>query len=209
MRKFLLYSSALAVFGFSDTVLAACIQTPSCSSLGYDSSTSCEGGLKCPFGEAWNCDLANKITELEKTIEEIKNGCCQSKCSIGDILYSDMTCDSSVIDGKTPIGIIFDVDRGLAIALEQTTNTVWSKTSFDVPGVDSNVPTQDFEGKNNTLAISEYCQSYNASCPAFEYVNNYKTEGTNAGDWYLPAVGELNLIYSNKSILNSSLGKPK
>ena len=25
-------------------------------------------------------------------------------------------------------------------------------------------------------------------------INSYKTEGTNAGDWYLPAAGELHLI---------------
>ena len=70
MRKFLLYSSALAVFGLSSSVAeAACIQTPTCSSLGYESTTSCSGGLKCPFGNAWNCTFINKITELEKVID--------------------------------------------------------------------------------------------------------------------------------------------
>ena len=88
MRKFLLYSSALAL-GLSGAAEAACIQTPTCSSLGYTSTSSCTGGTKCPFGNYWNCDsvnkiteLTNKITELEKIIEEIK----QNSSSNSDIL---------------------------------------------------------------------------------------------------------------------------
>ena len=38
-------------------------------------------------------------------------------------------------------------------------------------------------------------------------MNSYKTEGTQAGDWYLPAMGELNAIYGNKDVLNIALGK--
>ena len=73
MRKFLLYSSALVVSGLlSGVVEAACIQTPTCSSLGYTSNQSCSGGIKCPFGNAWNCTLINKITEIEKKVTEIQ-----------------------------------------------------------------------------------------------------------------------------------------
>ena len=53
----------------------------------------------------------------------------------------------------------------------------------------------------------EYCKTKGKSCPAFEYVNSYKTEGTQAGDWYLPAMGELNAIYDNKDALDIALGK--
>ena len=38
-------------------------------------------------------------------------------------------------------------------------------------------------------------------------MNSYKTEGTQAGDWYLPAEGELYAIYGNKDVLNITLGK--
>ena len=72
MRKILLMSSALVVSGLlSGAAEAACIQTPTCSSLGYTSSSSCTGGTKCPFGNAWNCtvvDLTNKITEITNKI---------------------------------------------------------------------------------------------------------------------------------------------
>ena len=71
MRKFLLYSSALAVLGLSGVAEAACIQTPSCSSLGYSSSSSCSGGVKCPFGNYWNCTGPNNTTEINKLKTEI------------------------------------------------------------------------------------------------------------------------------------------
>ena len=102
MRKILLMSSALALS--SGVANAACIQTPSCSSLGYSSTTACEGGLKCPWGNYWNCtnsnkitELTNKITNLETQITEIKKEVSTANCLVGDILYSDMTCNSNYV----------------------------------------------------------------------------------------------------------------
>ena len=212
MRKFLLYSSALVASGLlnSGVANAACIKTPTCSSLGYESTTSCSGGLKCPFGNAWNCTFINKITELEKVIENIQKEEALANCKIGDILYSDMSCNTNVVASKTPIGVIFDITNKLAIGLEES-NQYWSTEYFDVPGLSnitsSSAATADWQGKNNTRVVLEYCKANGKSCPAFEYVNSYKTEGTQAGDWYLPAMGELNAIYGNKDVLNIALGK--
>ena len=213
MRKFLLYSSALALL--SGVANAACIKTPTCSSLGYESTTSCSGGLKCPFGNAWNCtlinkinsittqitNLTNKITTIEEKIVKIESSTSSSNCIVGDILYSDKSCDPKVIATKKPIGVVFDRANKLAIGLEQS-QQYWS-TMFKVPGA----TTADWQGKNNTRVVLEYCKTNGKSCPAFEYVNSYKTEGTQAGDWYLPALGELNAIYGNKDVLNITLGK--
>ena len=225
MRKFLLYSSALAVFGLSSSVAeAACIQTPTCSSLGYTSTSSCTGGTKCPFGNYWNCtageiktELTNKITELEKIIEEIKqnsssNSDILSNCKIGDILYSDKSCDPNVIASKIPIGVVFDRANKLAIGLEQFSES-WAIGDFDVPGLSnitsSSAAIADWQGKNNTRLVLECCKANGKSCTAFEYVNSYKTAGTQAGDWYLPALGELNAIYGSKGVLDIALGKIK
>ena len=73
MRKFLLYSTILVAFTMSGAAEAACIQTPTCSSLGYTSSSSCDGGIKCPFGNAWNCTGPNNTTEINKIKNEITN----------------------------------------------------------------------------------------------------------------------------------------
>ena len=232
MRKILLYSAALVVL--SGVAEAACIQTPTCSSLGYDSSSSCEGGIKCPFGNYWNCtaadlndkiteltnkiteqtnkmtEITNKITAIEEKIATIESGSSSSNCQVGDILYSDRSCSPDVISDKTPIGVVFSQAKRLAIALDATPST-WSSTTFDVPLL-TNVSSataaeENWQGKYNTRLVLEYCIINNYSCPAFEYVNSYKTDGTAAGDWYLPAPGELKEMYLNKSILSTTLNK--
>ena len=207
---------------------AACIQTPTCSSLGYSSGSSCTGGVKCPFGNAWNCtasnlsnkitevtnkitEITNKITTIEEKIVTIENGASSSNCIIGDILYSDMSCDPNVIATKKPIGVVFDRTKRLAMALEESQQH-WSYPDyFDVPGVNNitseSAATADWQGKNNTRLVLEYCKTNGDSCPAFEYVNSYQTEGTKAGDWYLPALGELNAMYGNMGVLNMALEK--
>ena len=213
MKKFLLYSSALAVLGLSGVAEAACIQTPSCSSLGYTSSSSCSGGTKCPFGNAWNCtasenktELTNKITELEKQLTEIKRHINSSSCQVGNILYSDFTCNSYVVANKTPIGVVFDIVNNLAVALEQKEKVAWSTTNFDIPALMPYVDYKsDYEGKKNTKAIYDYCKANNKSCPAVEYAYTYKTEGTSEGDWYLPAYLELESLMNNEDAINKSL----
>ena len=64
---------------------------------------------------------------------------------------------------------------------------------------------QDFNGKSNTSTILAYGKAQSISYPAAEYVNSYTTTGTNAGEWYLPASGELYTAYSNKDFLNYAL----
>ncbi len=130
---------------------------------------------------------------------------------IGDILYSDLTVSSEVVAGKTPIGIVFDEEKKLAVALKDGGTMKWSTTTFDIPDLpnltSSTDALSDWNGKNNTKTIVDYCKANSKSCPAAEYANSYTTTGTNAGDWYLPGLGELNAIYTNKTVLNSMLAR--
>ena len=74
MKQYLFLTSALVVSGLlSGGVEAACIQTPTCSSLGYTSTSSCDGGTKCPFGNYWNCTGPNNTTEINKLKTEISS----------------------------------------------------------------------------------------------------------------------------------------
>ena len=225
MRKFLLYSSALVVSGLlSGAAEAACIQTPTCSSLGYTSSSSCTGGTKCPFGNAWNCtvvDLTNKITEITNKITTIEEKITEieenggggdsgtttpdyTNCAVGAILYSDKTCSADLIAGKTQIGVVFNSEEHLAIALK-TSALAWSTDLFDIPLLGGNG--YDSDGQYNTRIGLEYCQANDKVCPAFEYAASYQTEGTEAGDWYLPAAAEMITICKNTNTLNSTLRK--
>ena len=112
MRKFLLYSSALVAFTMSGTTEAACIQTPNCTTLGYTSTTACEGGLKCPWGNAWFCNIGSGTGGNSGNI---------AACHVGAVLNSDKSCTEGQELGKVPIGIIVYADgkgHGQAIALE-------------------------------------------------------------------------------------------
>ena len=219
MQKFLLYSSALVVL--SGVAEAACIQTPSCSSLGYASSQSCTGGIKCPFGNAWNCttssitnkitELTNKITTLETKVTELQKDTETSNCQIGDILYSDMSCSQNLYQNKKPIGVVFDRTLKRAMALDVKCRIELAHSGIDVSNIpihtEENSAKSDYDGKENTNKILKACQSYpyGSDCLGVDYVNSYKTEGTKAGDWYIPSAGEMNTIYLNREVLNTTL----
>ena len=94
MKKIYLLSSALSLIWTvsADNASAVCVQTPTCSAMGYESSKACTGGLKCPWGNYWNCtnsnkitELTNKITNLETQITEIKKEVSTANCLVGDI----------------------------------------------------------------------------------------------------------------------------
>ena len=145
-----------------------------------------------------------------KTDFAYNNGGTVVTCRVGDILYSDKKCYSGgVQSGKTPIGVVFDASRRTAIALESSPSKMeWSTEDVDISGItnitDPSKAKQDFNGKANTAAIKAYNSSL-SNYPAAKYAYEYKTTGTNAGEWYLPALGELNTAYSNKDFLNYAL----
>ena len=59
MRRIFLMSSVLFVapftFGEMGEVSAQCVATTDCASLGYTEASCPNGGIKCPFGNTWNC----------------------------------------------------------------------------------------------------------------------------------------------------------
>ena len=199
MRKILLMSSALVASGLlSGGVEAACIQTPNCTTLGYTSTTACEGGLKCPWGNAWFCNVGGGGSSTPD----------YSNCKIGDILYSDMSCNANMVASKTPIGVVFDTTNGLAIAKDEFTG--YAQVGEDISGIknySSNADaSSDWEGFNNTKAMYNADKSGN-NYTAIKSILTYTTTGTEQGQWYLPAGGELNTIGKNKDILNTTLSK--
>lgn len=42
---------------------------------------------------------------------------CKAPAKVGDILYGDGTIASEILEGKTPVGIVFDTEKHLAVAL--------------------------------------------------------------------------------------------
>ena len=216
MRKILLASAGVMVMS-AGAVYAACIPTPSCSSLGYESSSSCEGGIKCPFGNAWNCTLADKINEITTEITEIKKvieeggigGGNTKDCAIGSIFYSDISCSyGKVISGKTPIGVVVYVDGtggGQAMALKKIGDYAWGGYGTDITTLtnwsSAEMAATDVQSCSNTILITN--AGNKSTYPAAWAAHEYKTEGTNAGDWCLPAAGIMTSIKNNMSAINA------
>ena len=65
MRKIFLMSSVLFVapftFGEMGEVSAQCVATQDCASLGYTEASCPNGGIKCPFGNSWNCKTCDPL----------------------------------------------------------------------------------------------------------------------------------------------------
>ena len=198
MRKIILsFSTALLVS--TPAFAINCQVETNCASLGYTSSSDEGNCLKCPFGNQWACPKCEETSDLDS-------------CKIGDVLYSDMTCSPNIIVSKTPIGVVFDSDNKKAINLTYVKD-YWSHEQYDIPNL-ANTTTEslafsDVNGRSNTLVIKNFYEANNkaSTYPVPYYTDQYSTLGTKPGDWYLPSVGELMLIYNNKSILNSTLLK--
>ncbi len=174
-----------------------------------ESGTTCVAlDDNCPDGYFKSCDTG---TMGDPEYTEKGSACYQCKPKTVKvalpILYSDLTTSKEVISSKTPIGIVFDESKKLAIALDSQSQK-WAD-SVDIPGLTNyeSAPRSDYSGKNNTKIIIDYCKSKSKKCPAAEYANNYKTIGTLAEDWYLPALGEQILITNQKPTLDPILSK--
>lgn len=63
----------------------------------------------------------------------------------------------------------------------------------------------DINGKQNTITVYNLNSSNIDIYPAFSSISYYFTDGTQAGDWYLPALGELAIVCANQSRINPVL----
>ncbi len=130
---------------------------------------------------------------------------CDDSCTVGAIYYSDGTCSACVVSGKTAIGVVVK-DNELVMSNNKSSQMSWGGYGTDISTL-ANLTTvdaakADFNGKENTALIVAVHTSagLTSSESAAIYCNEYSTEGTSAGDWYLPAAGELySYVYGNWS----------
>ncbi len=214
-------------------VYGECTPTPDCASIGY-TETSCDGdSLKCPFDTSkLYCIPCDSSFKYDCTGENITGGTgsacggkyvscecnegtvfnngeciCDTSCSVGNIYYSDRTCSSCVVSGKTAIGIVVK-DNELVMSNKKSSAMYWSDAYIDTSLTNYSTADEaktDFNGKSNTAVIVAEHPTETVDNNAAIYCNSYSTEGTNAGDWYLPAAGELySYVYGNYSVLNDT-----
>lgn len=225
------------LFASNSSKAQTCAVIPSCDQLGYDRTLSecASSALPCPFDKTkYFCLTTDELNEIAG------KGVCDNP-NVGDILYSDMSCSTELVSGKTPIGIIFNTTFRLAIALNESepvpagygiefgngnsggiahvcANIDYDTTSgFDGFWLSSHVG-GDWSGKINTKQLimaneeRNLNDSYigfdiNFDCPWLDYISAYSTVGTKPGEWYIPAISELDDIYKKKEQLNQKLTK--
>ncbi len=202
--KFLLIGTSLSLI--PNLLYAQCAVTD-CQQLGYTSLKSCDGGLKCPFGEYWACPKVEEKAVLGACTGYAKN------CAIGQILNSDGTCTTDKVSGKTPIGVIIAIKDNCGWAMTASviaTNLKWS-TKEVATGIgttpDWTTAITDFEACVNTQKIIQ--QGNSSEYPAAWAAVNYSpiAAPVTKGKWCLPAPGMLNSLYTNFYAINNTISK--
>lgn len=127
----------------------------------------------------------------------------------GDILCTDNTivkADAWPVSGKVAKGIVFYVDNsgahGWAVSLSSSSSLQWSTTANNTYG-----PTysswrdaiRDLGGAANTQRIKA-ASTTSSSHPAAWNPNT-------AQGWYLPAIGQLNVLFGELVVVNASLNR--
>ena len=188
-----------------------------CSGTGYagGSGDECDNkyeSCRCAEGYVW--DAASGTCKINQAEWGKCNGYAQ-KCNLGDIVYSDRTCASSVVSGKTPIAVVVyksdDGNCAQAMALNSLGEYEWKRegggqiaTGLPVY-TDGLSASRDFNSCENTAIITaDGGTDLYLAVWAVEY---YTTEGTQFSDWCLPAAGVSTSILNNASVINSGFAK--
>ena len=176
--------------------------TPCDSSFQYDCiGENISGGVgNTCAGKYASCECSSSEYSFSKG-----NCICVEKsitdCIVGAIYYADGTCSNDYVSCQNPVGVVVKDNE---LVMSNVFSSTWNGYGTNISGItettDSSVAKTDFNGKTNTLAIISTLTNSTASDTAATACISYTTEGTNAGDWYLPAVGELySYVYRNYS----------
>lgn len=118
--------------------------------------------------------------------------------------------------GLTVVSTLFCAADGSQTTTDNTYK--WQNTSFINWGLTKygtgDQAKTDFNGKVNTAAAIAAIKAYdtangtdNITGNVPDIIEKYHTEGTIAGDWYVPAAGEFYNVYLNKATIQTTLTK--
>ena len=154
-------------------------------------SASVAGGINTSDTANWN----NKQNEL---IAGAGIDITSNVVSIASTYYVGQLMGT---DGED--GVVFYVDHtgqhGLICSpADVSASAVWSNITSTAIGASAN---SHFNGATNTAAIMGQTGHTNS---AAKLCTDYSTPGTSAGDWYLPSIAELSMVYHSKYVINKA-----
>ena len=210
MRKFTLLTSVLLTAPFAvGNVLAQCVTTQDCASLGYTENSCENGGIKCPFGNAWACK-----ENADTGTEDSENGRDNPDCTYGAIYYSDGTCVKDFISEKIPIGVVVYMatvnDQKWIMALDDAGRAKWSTEYVDIPEITNytieRTAVSDLKSCENTEAMLALGES---KYPAAAVAKNYAPAGAEStkGKWCLPSAGIWNMVNNHRTEIDAAISR--
>ena len=135
---------------------------------------------------------------------------------VGDIYYSDGTCSSALVTGKTPIGIVVYVGsgavsenlHGLVMALHNSGRDSWSTRNGSPKDLElfpmtltAEEAMNDFRGFEKTKWLAEH-----NSVAAINAINYNVSTPTGTTGWFIPSIGQWIAVVNNFNAgINSSL----
>ena len=195
-RRYWLLASA-GMFVISEAAYAleiSCAAPPTCAEMGFTKTAAdCEGidAVKCPFDlSKMYCPSVSSVTS--NVVE----------CQVGSILYDDKQCYDGTPSGRTAIGVVFDADKRLAIALSHKSSIAWGVSGTDISVMtnctSANYDTCDVDGNMNTAKMMEIMSSSSSYAAGYCRIDV-------GSECFLPSVSELKTLYNNKTAVNNGL----
>ena len=154
-------------------------------------SASVAGGINTSDTANWN----NKQNEL---IAGAGIDITDNNISIKSSYYVGQLIGDNGEDGVV-IWVDHTGQHGLICSPQDlSSDTLWSNVATTAIGEDAE---SYFNGATNTIAIlGQAGHTYSAA----KLCADYSTPGTSAGDWYLPSIDELSLVYHAKFAINKA-----
>jgi hypothetical protein len=161
--------------------------------------------------------LGVKEENISTVIEDIKENLLkETKVCVGDVVMKDFSIVKTK-DAKDRLNEVFGVvfyANGSDVrfmALEKSEYSLRFKTENTL--VSKHLPLyenernakKDMNGKMNSEIIKNAPDFSKEKYPSMGYCMDYNRFGFDKGMWYLPSIGELELIYDSKAELNKTL----
>ncbi len=188
--KFLLLGTSLSFIPL--TVNAQCVATQDCATLGY-TETSCNGGegVKCPFGNKWACLGVNEEECKQKFCDEY--GFTLTCTGTGYAGGAGSACGGKYVQCTCASGYEWK-DGACKQKMTDGAHGDLYYCNGKVVGVKTG--DMDFYVAINDIGTMSW-HSAKSSCKNYDFCSNVKG--------ILPDYDQLEIIYENKSLLNSFL----